>query len=134
MSRVRMLFLAVALTGCHVGKGVEDFAPATRPEGIEARVVTRNGGRIVGELLAVEDSGLLIRTVKSFVFVPYGQIRQGRFPVSGAPGALDDGRRPGNELERWLRLLSRYPQGVDGDLLERLLAAYGFEEVERLDR
>lgn len=87
-------------------------------------VLTLSEGRTLrGELLAVEDSTLLLAVEGSLHRVPLRAVVRGAAPRLGFTDRLEPGTR-----ER-LRLISRYPQGVSPDLERRLLQAYGREAV-----
>jgi hypothetical protein len=124
--RAAAVALALALSGCTIGVSQSEFA---RPGG-EMTTAHVGDAEIVGELLAVQDDGLLLVAGRGIVLVPYAIISDVEF------GRLEDfnwprGRAPSaGALER-LRLVSRFPQGVDGDLLERLLEARNQPELLR---
>jgi hypothetical protein len=137
-STLSPLYLVVILTlaGCTVGPDVSKLAPARTGQGVNILVVpveTPDGsayGRIDGELLAVRDDALLLRA-GLLALVSYASIE--RAEVEGF-GRLTFGHgRPPTEVQRQeLRLLSRYPQGVSGDLLRRLLDAYNQDELRTI--
>ncbi len=126
-----LLIVLVTLIGCTVGPSVQTFNPATNPQGIHASLLTLIGSRIEGELLEVRDSGLVVLADDELVLAPYGSIRRARFDqmrrLNFGPRAGLTGPRIGltDEKREELRLLSRFPQGIDGEVLNRLLAAYG---------
>jgi hypothetical protein len=80
-----------------------------------------NGSRLRGELLAVRENAILIIERQEVVLIPYTGINRARFR-----GLRSEIRRrtPPQRVQNQLRLLSRYPQGVDAELLQRLLSAY----------
>jgi hypothetical protein len=113
--------LVLATLGCHVGGRVDRFAPAKRPEGVAVALALRGGGTAQGELLAVQDTALVVLVQDTVTLVPYGALEAGHFSqigdLSEAPPSPDVARR--------LRLISRFPQGLTPELLARLLAAHG---------
>jgi hypothetical protein len=84
--------------------------------------------QVTGELLAVQDSGLLVHDPVRILFVANRAVKSGTLLARGA-GASFSGKPVGGTRER-LRLLSRYPGGVSAGLLSNLLAAYGRDSVE----
>lgn len=107
--------------GCAVGPSAQTFAPAKGPQGIEADLHFRRG-RLVGELLEVQDTVLVVLAAKRVVVVPLRVIRVGSFRTRGA--VILDGRATLTTLA-WLRMVSRFPSGLTPELNARLLAAYG---------
>jgi len=111
----------LATLGCHIGGRVDRFAPANGPEGVAVALELRRGGRAQGELLAVQDTALVVLAQDTVTLVPYGALETGEFSqvgeLRGTPPAPDFARR--------LRLVSRFPQGLTPDMLARLLAAHG---------
>jgi hypothetical protein len=82
---------------------------------------------MTGELLAIEQASLLLLEGREVVRVALPLVQAGKAPkVSFVGTALDDATR-----ER-LRLISRYPQGISGDLEARLLEAYGLTAVREV--
>ena len=111
------------LAGCQVGTHARNYPPATGPAGAIVNIELSDRSKLTGELLAVEPTSLLLR-IPELVRVPLAQVRSGRAPKVGF-----DGKLKGNSRER-LRLISRYPQGVNPELEAQLLQAYGQDEVK----
>ena len=127
----------LALNACHVGPSAENFAPAIGPDGIWADLRLK-GVRVEGELLEVKDSGLLVlwkkrvtagqRQPRVVTFVPLAAIRRGSFDrygtliVDGAPVAK-------GALQR-LRLVSRFPKGLNPEIRAALLTVHGQTEPD----
>jgi len=107
--------------GCSIGGRVDRFAPAKQPDGVAVALALRVGRRAQGELLAVQDTALVVLAQDSVTLVPYSAVVSGQFSQVGelieTPPAPDFATR--------LRLVSRFPQGLSPDLLARLLAAHG---------
>ncbi|HYU27916.1 MAG TPA: hypothetical protein VEK83_02705 [Gemmatimonadales bacterium] len=128
MSRSILVSAALVLAaGCYHGPGLGNFEPAHSPEGIAADLHLRKT-RVRGELLAVQDSALIVLADPGgIVMVPVDSIRLGSFgdlgPLLGESGDVARSR------ER-LRLLSRFPAGLTAELRTRLLAAYGQREIQ----
>ena len=113
------------LAGCSVGTTVKNYAPAKGPAGAQVRLELKGPRQLAGELLAVEDSSLLVLSAGQFIRVPLRLIQSGTAPKLSFIGA--DLKREDRER---LRLISRYPQGVSAELESRLLKAYGQTAVQ----
>jgi hypothetical protein len=115
-----------ALAGCQVGTHARNYQPATGPAGAIVNLELADRSRTRGELLAVEPDALLLLRIDELTRISLSQIRRGRAPKIGF-----DGRLAGNTRER-LRLVSRFPQGISGELEGRLLQAHGQSAVKIL--
>jgi len=80
----------------------------------------RRGGRAQGELLAVQDTALLVLARDTVTLVPYRALEAGEFSQVGELRATP----PTPDFARRLQLVSRFPQGLTPDMLARLLAAH----------
>lgn len=130
----RTSFAAVGLTalvaGCVLGARVETFAPAATPAGLDLTMQLERSG-IAGELLAVEDTALLLvvrfpnpdsTDTPRLARVSTRQIKN---LLNGiAPRGAWSSRHT-----KQLRPLARYPKGVTPDLEARLVAAYQVPRV-----
>lgn len=130
MLRLFSALFFVSLLGCTIGPAADSLEPAQSGRGITVQVSVRSDispslWRHHAEVLAVQDDGLLLRShhdhEQSIVRIAYSAIREARFDELSRLN-FGDGAPPARREE--LRLLSRYPQGVDDDLLRRLLNAY----------
>ena len=128
MSPRTLAALALVAAGCSYGQTASKFITVYGPHGVPARVVTVEGHDVFGELLAVEDVGLLVEGNNALTRVAYASIREARFERSGR--SFGHGRPPSPTELSALRLRSRYPQGVSEDLLRTLLAAHGQQAVK----
>jgi hypothetical protein len=130
---VRILSVAalLALAGCPVGTTHRSFRPAQSPAGVEARLdVEGRRDPVIGELLAVRDTGLVLLVQRRVTLVPYNVTRAAIFPQVGATSL--DRKRPDPRIEERIRLVSRFPQGIGPDLERSLLAAYGQTSMDVL--
>jgi len=120
--------LLAGLTGCAVGPRAEDQPIARQPRGAAVQLNTADGA-IAGELLAVQDTAIVILTrAQRATLVPFRVILDGDAELAG--GITRGGRVPAaHRLER-LRLVSRFPQGLDPELQRALLTALGQAELE----
>lgn len=119
----RALVVLLSVAACYTGPTAEKFGPARSPRGIAAdlRLVHRTG-RIRGELLAVEDTALLVLRDQRVVLVPLRAIALGGFRQRGP--MIERGRISDQHREA-LRRVSRYPGGLPEPVRTRLLQAHG---------
>jgi hypothetical protein len=115
------------------GPEVERFGPAHRPGGIGG-TYSAGDEAFEAELLEVSDSALMVVTSEGrILLLPYATIRKAEF-AQLASLQIVDGKRPGrSQLER-LRIFSRYPAGLQPEIVRALLIAYGRTEVEVMSR
>lgn len=122
--RVCTVALLCAAAACTVGGRPESYVPATTPEGVTTTVTLRSE-RFEAELLALDDTALIVRRLYAMppvVFVRYTALRGAQFKQVGA---LETGRPPLPRVREKLRLVSRFPQGLSADLLRELLTIHG---------
>jgi hypothetical protein len=113
--------LVLAMLACQLGGRVDRFAPAKQPAGVTVKLWLRGGGTGRGELLAVQDTALVVLAQDTVTLVPYSTLEAGQF---SQVGELAD-TPPAKDFAARLRLVSRFPQGLTPEMLTRLLAAYG---------
>lgn len=147
----RLLVLGLVLLGSactrNVGVLVEDFKPAHLPAGIATEVTLAKdlvpGNKIDGELIAVTDKGLTLllhkplateEGLRRLVEVPFGAMRRAKFDQLGLSSVRSEGQAIDDARRDRLRLLSRFPQGLEGELLAQLLATYGEAGIHRIWR
>ena len=153
--------VSVTMLACipYYGPDVNELSPATRPAGI-ASVLDLGSDTLQAEILALEEDALIVlvdrlpqhRMAGRLARIPFSGIRTGEFANAdgfdysfwkysfswGPPKPPDpqslvtDGVVSEPAIHERLRLLVRYPQGVNDDLLARLEAVYG--EMETLER
>lgn len=123
--------LAMFLSGCTVrhGQWLETYRPATEPAGVQAALRVGAGEQLEGELLALEEGGLLVLAGNVIYRVPWAGVLRARFPEASTELAFRGPEAPRPAVREELRLLSRFPQGVGDDLMRRLLRAHGQAEV-----
>jgi hypothetical protein len=119
---IPLLALAVVVSGCGIGRTAEEFPVARSPEGIRISIVTDSAHVRDAELLAVEDTALLILLADDRIAsVPWSVVRSAELH-----GFLSDSPRrnvPSQAVrERW-KSVARFPQGLTPALLARLLDA-----------
>ena len=115
------LACALLLAGCTLGPTIQEFEPAHRAAGAVATVRLARA-TIAGELLAVSDSGVFLLARDGITEIPFRAIRGGI--VRGMPNDFGMGDAPDPNTRRTMRNLSRFPQGLSPELMEKLLAAY----------
>ena len=121
MNRVLVFLTLLLVSACTYGAREADFA---RPGG-EIVTLDLGAGEVGGELLAVRADGLVLRT-DALIEVPWVMIRSASFERIG-PIRWPERSKPAPDALERLRLVSRFPQGLDIDLSRRLLDAYGQE-------
>lgn len=104
--------LLALCAGCVIGPRAMDHPMMQTGGGVpyEVRLSGPPVRSVSGELLAVTDTGVWLLVNQSPTWVPY------TLAVNGAP--------PDTTRER-LRLESRFPQGLNAEILRKLLNAYG---------
>jgi hypothetical protein len=127
-----LLFLAFSalatLPAClhHYGTKVEKFPPAQSPKGVIGEVVT-SSTNYKGEVIEVRDTGIVILAVGRFRLVPYSAIRSSHFDGIGGP--ISGKKVPSSQNRERLRLVSRFPQGLTPEILQKLLSANAQTEL-----
>jgi hypothetical protein len=138
MKQTLLALAVVGLAACRAGMTVEQFEPASSPNGATARLTTADG-ELTGELIEMQASGLLILTGVgrpgsepsqgyTLRLVPFSAVRASSFPQLGRV-SIRDGQAPTGAVRERLRLVSRFPHGLSPALLKQLLARYGQTEV-----
>ena len=118
-------------SGCAYGMTAEKLTPAHEPAGATAHVSTE-GRQLSGELIALQDDGVLLLEGKMLRLVPYSRIVSAQFDQTKE--TIANHQAPAHDRRERLRMLSRYPQGVAPDLLRDLLRAYGQGELAGIER
>jgi hypothetical protein len=125
MTRAAFLLTLLLVLGCVTGTRESSF---NRPGGEILTVSLEDGPEVTGELLHARPEGLILRTSGIFQF-PWGEIestsfdrlRGVRWPERTVPSPPT--------LEK-LRLVSRFPQGLDEATTRRLLDVYGQDSLQ----
>lgn len=124
--------IVCAALSCSSGTTVQQFPPARNPGGITLDLRLRVVGSkraLLAELVAVEDTALIVCDSRAIIVVPLRTVKSGWAPAGGSGIAMGSGALDKSTRQR-LTLLARYPQGLSDDMLHRLLAAYGQDSVE----
>lgn len=130
MKRTFITFLlASAAAGCSYGMTAARFRPATDPHGVMG-TVTAAGVAFYGELIALQESGLIIMTSRAgggeervLRLLPYSSISSSRFEQLASRFSIREGSAPPGEVREHLQLVSRFPQGISAPVLAELLKA-----------
>lgn len=115
--------LAVVAAGCVYGPKLAEFGPAQTPYGVQTEIVLQemdpDSTGHEGELLALHDTEMMVLVDSQVVRVPLAAIRKARFEDLNilSVGAHQLGPRK----RKHLSLLSRYPRGLQGEMLDDLL-------------
>jgi hypothetical protein len=112
--------ILLALTACQIGTSAQGYPPAKGPAGVMLNIQLADKSKLTGELLAVEDSSLLILQGPEILRVRLNSVRAG-----SGPKVSFTGKNLAGDLRERLRLVSRFPQGVSAELEPRLIQAYG---------
>lgn len=122
----------LALAACAIGPGPERSATLLSPHGAQVTVTVRasSPGTVRGELLAVGDSGLYVLrsgddiAPRGVALVDYRAITRVSESAFGR-SFRTDGSAPSDEPRSHLAAVSRFPQGLRGDLLGAVLRLNG---------
>jgi hypothetical protein len=87
---------------------------------------------VEGELLAADDSGLVVLSGGRLVQVAYGALARARMPLSRYRAT--NGQSPDADELSIIRKLSRFPQGIAPELMGRLLVAQKQTAVDVIRR
>jgi hypothetical protein len=125
MRRLACLLLVVGtVSACRYGTSAETFPPAQGPEGVTVRVETDSSG-LRGELIEVRGDGIVLRVGGQVWLLGYSLIQSSRFEQYDDEFGMGDGKVPPQEARDRMRLLARFPQGLDAQKLDDLLGLYG---------
>lgn len=128
MRRLGLLFPPIlAAAACTFGGNVRTYPPANSPQGVQVEVGTNPP--VSGELLAVDSTGLLVRTPANQLFrIPLAVARFVQ-PEHGPRVDVTPPEQAALRRLRNVRLMSRFPQGVSSELLQNLMRDYRQDSV-----
>lgn len=112
----------LTLGACMVGPSIDSFPSATGPQGIAVDLHLKKV-RVNGELLAAEDTAVVLLRDQRVVLVPLKDIVGGTFQSQGL--MIQGGRYLSAGAAERLRLLARFPAGLPPEGWAALLQAYG---------
>jgi hypothetical protein len=119
------LIAAMLASGCviNLGRRVKDLSVANAPAGTAVEMQLHESEPVLaGELLEVREDALVLLAARQVVIVPLRMIRDARFrdaPIKNGDGNL------GTEDRAYLRLYSRYPNGISSQVMAELLRTLG---------
>lgn len=123
--------LLLGVAACQIasfGPRVEDFGPAHSGRGVSTDLMLTDRTTFDAELLELRDQGLLLLTDEpAIIFVPWDRVRHASF--EDLRQTISHQRAPEPEVLDRLRLVARYPQGLDDAQLHLLLDAHGQAQV-----
>jgi hypothetical protein len=129
MTRAAIL-LTVGLSACTYGMRPDDFEPANRPAG--ARVAVRvqgEGSDRRGELFSVDSIGVMIGSDR-LVRVRWSRLAAMDVDRLDSPYDVAFGETVMPEKRARIATVSRFPQGLTGELLQRVLARFSVTTLE----
>ena len=133
-TRLLVLLLAIlAGSACHHGVRPETFVPANGPAGARAtmRVEGETGPR-EGELFAADSIGIIVRTDR-LIRDAWDDIARLDLAQLGRDFAVAPNERITPAKRQRLALISRFPNGLDGAVLARVLATLNQESIDELE-
>ena|SRR5215475_5698808 len=127
--RITAFLVSCLLSGCRYGVRVESFPPARTPLGVMTKI-TRDRGELSAELIEVRDTGVMVLAEKRLRLLPYSIIVSLRAEGLNRNYSFGGRTSPTAETRERLRLVSRFPQGLTPELLQKLLEANGQLQLE----
>ena len=136
---------AASLTACHVGPQIKDLDLANNPEGatVEVQVLPLGGQdkqNFEGELLEIRNDGIVFSGASDadaddeLIFVAWSRaIRVRATEFGGYRAEVGRSLEWNAETKERFRLISRFPQGISPEIMDRLLAAHRQEELRRFE-
>ena len=134
----------LALSGCITwGPKLNEFEPAKTPNGLSTEVEVKlpfgsgPSRSLQGELVAVDDRGIFIlyrpemTGQERVAQVAYESINRATFEKVTYLN-ITSPKRPAGDKREQLRLMSRYPQGVNSPGFQKLLASLDQTEIETI--
>ena len=143
MKRFRLrIYTAILafLSACHVGPQIDQIHAARLPAGASvlieiAQSSTKKKRNYEGELLEVRDDGLVVALRSDSIrdthiaFVPWNIVS--RVKAITLPGIQSSTRRIAIKK---FRIVSRYPQGLSPELLDRLLVSFDQKAIDIIEK
>lgn len=119
-----VIVIAMSLSGCNWGTRPQKFSPALGPQGARVAVrVTNEPSDRLGELFASDSVGVTILSDdRHLIRIAWRRVDAMDVSKVGAEYDLRHGEQPSAEKRQRVALLSRFPQGLNRDLLARTLA------------
>ena len=135
MKQLAAILLTASVTACSYGMTVEQLEHTSSAHGAAVRITTA-GPEFRGELLEVQETGVLILTSSSITggvvkqeqqlrLIPFSAVRKGTLEGLGRGYQLPRGQVPDDQRRHRLQLVSRFPHGLAPELLKKLLEKHG---------
>jgi len=126
-TRILATVAAFALAGCHMGSSGANLPVANQPGGAHVSLRT-TGGAYSGELLAVQDDGVIISGDR-IMFAPFSSMVELSLDKMGRQYRLGTAEVPRGEKLARFRAVSRFPQGLTPNIRAVLLARTSQTEI-----
>lgn len=120
---IAALIVASLAAGCRYGPKMENLNLARSPRGAVVEVTGANGV-VNGELLAVDDDGLVVLDGRRMLTFPFVEVWKARFAELGSSYRVSGGTRPNSGQLARLRRVSHFPQGITPEIKAKLLTIY----------
>jgi len=124
--------LLIVATACTWGTRPSSFLPALGPAGAMVTVRVRGERDYRGELFACDSTGVTIRAGR-LVHIAWPRLEAMDVAQLAGMGDILPGETVTAEKRGRLALVSRFPQGLHGELLARALAALHQEALEEIN-
>jgi hypothetical protein len=123
-SIIVMTVAAMTTLGCVIGKSAKDASFARSAAGA-AVIVSVPGRNFTGELIALQQSGMVISSSNQLQLVPYPIIVAMQIKELGSTYAVSRYNPLTPDKRERLRLVSHFPQGLTPEIERKLLESLG---------
>lgn len=130
-----VLVIAMSIAGCNWGTRPQKFSPALGPQGARVAVrVTNEPSDRLGELFAADSVGVtILDDDRHLIRIAWRRVDAMDVSKVGAEYDLRHGEQPDADKRQRIALLSRFPQGLRGDLLSRTLGALRQDALREIE-
>lgn len=127
-----LLLLVPTLAACRHGVPIAEYDTANRPNGaqVSLRRATPGTAPANAELIALDGTGVYVLGDRLW-FLRWRDLDQFALPGLGSRYQLQSGETPDDVQRQRLMLVSRFPQGLNAELLARVLEALKQDSVFR---
>jgi hypothetical protein len=124
------ILLFAGLSACTYGLRPDDFEPANKPAGarVAVRVQGENSDRR-GELFSIDSVGVTLGTDR-LVRVRWSRLAAMDVDLLDSPYDISFGETVTPEKRARIATVSRFPQGLSGELLQRVVAKFAVPTLE----
>src|SRR4051794_39376810 len=120
-SLLTILVVAALGYGCALGMTARKYRPAREPNGVIMHIDTAQGA-LTGELIEVRQTGIVLLSGGKLRLLPYKEVLSSKVEQTSSKYSISKGTAPKAAVQRQLRLLSRFPQGLTPELMQQLLS------------